>query len=95
MKLSWANGLRGIAALALLTGRAGARTSAARDSHGEVAKEEPKIVAIRIVKEKWPVLSDAPSGIAVETGTRWIEEKSRKVCARFTGWGTTRTCRQS
>src|SRR5260221_11837465 len=69
MKLSWANGLRGIAALALLTGAAPAHGQVPPETAtGEVAKEEPKIVAIRIVKENGQVLSDAPSGIAVETG---------------------------
>src|SRR5258706_1059796 len=69
MKLSWANGLRGIAALALLTGAAPAHGQVPPDTAtGEVAKEEPKVVAIRIVKENGQVLSDAPSGIAVETG---------------------------
>ena len=69
MKSSWANGLRGIVALALLSGAAPAHgqvppgTAAA-----EAAKEEPKIVAIRIVKENGQVLSDSPSGIAVEIG---------------------------
>src|SRR5260221_3734564 len=69
MKLSWANGLRGIAALALLTGAAPAHGQVPPETAtGEVAKEEPKMVAIRIVKEDGQVLSDAPSGIAVETG---------------------------
>jgi outer membrane protein insertion porin family len=69
MKSSWANGLRGIVALALLTGAAPARGQAPPDTAtAEVAKEEPKIVAIRIVKEDGQVLSDSPSGIAVEPG---------------------------
>ncbi len=37
-------------------------------SVADTAKEEPKVVAIRIVKEDGQVLSEAPSGIAVETG---------------------------
>lgn len=69
MKLSWANGLRGIVALALLTGAAPMRGQVPPDTaSAEVAKEEPKIVAIRIVKEDGQVLSDSPSGIAVEPG---------------------------
>src|SRR3979490_1610654 len=69
MKSSWANGLRGIVALALLTGAAPTRGQTPRDSSVTgVAKEEPKILAIRIVKENGQVLSDSPSGIAVETG---------------------------
>jgi outer membrane protein insertion porin family len=69
MKLSWANGLRGTVALALLTGAATTRAQTPQDaSVPVVAKEEPKIVAIRIVKEDGQVLSDSPSGIGVETG---------------------------
>ncbi len=69
MKSGWANGLRGIVALALLTGAAPTRAQTPQDtSVPDVAKKEPKIVAIRIVKEDGQVLSDSPSGIAVETG---------------------------
>jgi outer membrane protein insertion porin family len=69
MKSSWANGLRGIVALALLTGAAPTRGQTPQDtSVAGVAKEEPKIVAIRIVKEDGQVLSEAPSGITVEPG---------------------------
>src|SRR5712692_4491187 len=76
MKSGWANGLRGIAALALLTGAAPTRaqTPQAISMPGEV-KEEPKIVAIRIVQEDGQVLSDFPSGIAIETGKALDREK--------------------
>jgi outer membrane protein assembly factor BamA len=69
MKLGCANRLRGIVALALLAGAAAARGQNPPDTSGmSVAKEEPKIVAIRIVREDGQVLSDSPSGIAMETG---------------------------
>src|SRR6266850_1336336 len=70
MKSGWANGLlRGIFALVLLTGAAPARAQAPQGaSVAGVAEEEPRIVAIRIVKEDGQVLSDSPSGIAVEIG---------------------------
>jgi outer membrane protein insertion porin family len=69
MKWGWANGLRGIVALALLTGAAATRGQRPQDTSGAgVAKEEPNIVAIRIVKEDGQVLSDSPSGIAIESG---------------------------
>src|SRR5713101_3362424 len=76
MKSGWANGLRGIVALALLTGAAPSRaqTPQAISMPGDV-KEEPKIVAIRIVQEDGQVLSDFPSGIAVETGKALDREK--------------------
>jgi len=76
MKSSWANGLRGIIALALLTGAAPTRGQVPPDgATAEVAKEEPKIVAIRIVKEDGQVLSDSPSGIAVEPGNKLDRRK--------------------
>src|SRR5216684_1622977 len=69
MKSGVANGLRVIFALALLTGAAPTRAQAPPStSVTSVEKEEPKIVAIRIVREDGQVLSDSPSGIAVETG---------------------------
>src|SRR2546429_2085927 len=70
MKSGWANGLlRGMFALVLLTGAAPTRAQAPQGtSVTGVAEEEPKILAIRIVKEDGQVLSDSPSGIAVETG---------------------------
>src|SRR5271169_219783 len=70
MKSGWANGLQGIVALVLLMGGAPSRGQTPQDAAVAVAaKAEPKTVAIRIVKENGEVLSDSPSGIAVETGT--------------------------
>src|SRR6266568_6765346 len=69
MKPSWANGLRGIAALALLMGAAPTPAQVPQDpSLASSAKEDPTIVAIRIVKEDGQVLSNSPSGLPVETG---------------------------
>lgn len=69
MKSGWANGLRGIVALALLTGATATRGQVPQEiPAASVAKEELKIVAIRVVKENGEVLSDAPSGIAMEIG---------------------------
>src|SRR5713226_3608062 len=69
MKSNWAIGLRGIVALALLTGAAPTRGQTPQDtSVAGGAKEEPKIAAIRIVKEDGQVLSESPAGITVETG---------------------------
>ncbi len=70
MKSGWANGWRGIFALALLTGAASARAQAPPGtSVTVVAEKAQKVAAIRIVKEDGQVLSDSPSGIAVETGS--------------------------
>src|SRR5712664_1298640 len=68
MKLGWANGLRGITALALLTGAALTRAQAPPETGTANAAAEPKVVAVRIIKEDGTVLSEAPAGIAVETG---------------------------
>src|SRR5712692_3793247 len=76
MKSGWANRLRGIVALALLMGAAPSRaqTPQAISMPGDV-KEEPNIVAIRIVQEDGQVLSEFPSGIAVDTGKALDREK--------------------
>src|SRR5216684_4111393 len=69
MKSGWNYGLLGIVALALLTGAAPTRGQTPQDmSVGDNTKEEPKIVAIRIVKEDGQVLSESLAGITVETG---------------------------
>src|SRR5260370_34571199 len=69
MKSGWIYGLRGIVALALLTGATRTRGQTPQDiSVADNTKEEPKIVAIRIVKEDGQVLSESPAGITVEAG---------------------------
>ena len=76
MKLSRASGLRGIVALALLTGAAPRHARAAQESPAtNPAAEKPTVVAIRIVKEDGQVLSESPSGITVETGKPVDREK--------------------
>lgn len=68
MKLSWFDGMRGMAALALLTGAALTHAQTQQDSNSTGAAAEPNVVTIRIVKEDGHVLSEGPRGIAVETG---------------------------
>src|SRR5260370_13338139 len=76
MKLSRASGLRGIVALALLTGAAPRHARAAQESPAtNAAAEKPTVVAIRIVKEDGQVLLESPSGITVETGKPVDREK--------------------
>src|SRR5882762_1462398 len=76
MKSGWNYGLRGIVALALLTGAAPTRGQTPQDtSVADRTKEEPTIVAIRIVKEDGQVLSESPAGITVETGKTLDREK--------------------
>jgi outer membrane protein assembly factor BamA len=55
--------------LALLTGAAPMHAQTPADSSAaSITKEDPKIVTIRMVKENGEVLSNAPPGIALETG---------------------------
>ena len=67
MKSGWANGLRGIVALALLSGAATLRsqTPQSGSSSGEPA-EQPVVLAIRAVSEDCRVLSETVKGINVE-----------------------------
>src|SRR5882762_7236223 len=68
MKLGWVNGLRGIAALALLTGAATMHGQTPPDATTTNTAAEPIVVAVRIVREDGTVLSEAPAGITVEAG---------------------------
>jgi outer membrane protein assembly factor BamA len=67
MKSGWANGLRSIVALALLSGAATLRsqTPQSGSSSGEPA-EQPVVLAIRAVSEDGRVLSETVKGINVE-----------------------------
>ena len=69
MKSGWANGLRGIVALALLSGAATLRsqTPQSESSSGEPA-EQPVVLATRVVSEDGRVLSEPVKGINVEIG---------------------------
>src|SRR6202047_4645862 len=69
MKSGWANGLRGIIALALLSGAAAthAQTPQSTSPAGEPA-EQPAVVATRVVSEDGRVLSEPVKGINVEVG---------------------------
>jgi outer membrane protein assembly factor BamA len=67
MKLSWANGLRGILSLALLSGVVGVR--AQTPSSGPPNEpQEPVVVATRIATEDGHILQDPAKGIKVEAG---------------------------
>jgi outer membrane protein assembly factor BamA len=75
MKLRWANGLRGIAVLALLTGAGLTRAQAPPVVTNTNTAPEPIVVAVRIVKEDRTVLAEAPPGITVEAGKALDREK--------------------
>src|SRR5215470_17425056 len=70
MSLRWAKRMRGVMALALLTGAAPARPlePAQQAVPSEKVAAEPVVVAIRIVREDGQVLAESPSGISVELG---------------------------
>ena len=69
MKSGWANGLRGIVALALLSGVAAmrAQTPQSNSPAGEPA-EQPVVLDTRVVSEDGRVLSEPVKGINVEIG---------------------------
>jgi outer membrane protein insertion porin family len=70
MRLSWAKCMRGISALALLMGAAPVRSQPPpqQEIPSDSVAMEPKVVAVRIVREDGRVLAESPSGIAVEPG---------------------------
>ena len=68
MKSGWVNGLRGIAALALLSGAATARAQTPQIAPSVSASEEPVVVSTRIVTDDGHVLREGLLGINVEVG---------------------------
>jgi outer membrane protein insertion porin family len=73
MKWRWANGLRAIVGVALLSGwvQAHGQTAPVPEDHASPARSripEGKVVAIRVVTEDGRVLSDCPLGVTVEIG---------------------------
>lgn len=76
MKWCWANGLRVVAGIALLTGAASARSQQQFPSEENsvvptaagAQSSQNTVVAIRVVTEDGRVLSDCPSGVSVEMG---------------------------
>lgn len=71
MRLSWANRIVGIVVLALPIAAAPVRPQIPAQQENppdKAAAEQPKVVAIRIVREDGQVLAESPSGIPVETG---------------------------
>jgi outer membrane protein insertion porin family len=68
MKSSWANGLRGILALALLSGATTTHAQTLQNGSMAGASEQPIVVATRIVSEDGRVLSETVKGINVEAG---------------------------
>lgn len=67
MKSRWDRSLRAITVFALLSGAAKNRALAQVEGKGQTPATAP-VVAVRIVTENGRVLSESPSGIAVETG---------------------------
>src|SRR5258708_9565119 len=69
MKSGWANGLRGIVALALLTGAAPTRGQSPQDSSvAGSAKEAPRLPPLPILTAPRQLLSPSPSAIPIQTG---------------------------
>src|SRR5580658_3815451 len=68
MKLRWGKGLGGIAVFALLLGATKSCGQAQAETKTRTPAAEAPVVAVRIVSEDGRVLSEAPSGIAVQIG---------------------------
>src|SRR5450631_4676945 len=70
MKSCWGNGLRGILALALLSGGVAAHAQTPAENPAKEAPENPApvVVTTRIVTEAGQVLSEPAKGINVEIG---------------------------
>src|ERR1700675_512149 len=69
MKSGWANGLRGIVALAILSGVATTRAQTPQSSSSSAEPaEQPIVVATRVVAQDGRVLSEPVKGINVEIG---------------------------
>jgi outer membrane protein insertion porin family len=60
--------MRGIVAFALLTGALVARAQTPQEIPSANSTTEPTVVQVRVVKEDGQVLSEAPTGLAIETG---------------------------
>jgi len=68
MKAGWPNGMRSIVALALLSGAGSGRAQAPQEAATASPATQPLVVGVRIVTEDGRVLSEAPTGLTVETG---------------------------
>ncbi len=77
MRLHCIKRMRGIIALALLTGAVPPSLQAqeAQPASSNESAAAPAVVAIRIVREDGHILAESPSGIAVETGKPLDREK--------------------
>jgi outer membrane protein insertion porin family len=68
MKLRWGKGLRGIAVFALLLVAARSYAQAQAEGKPQLPAAEAPVVAVRIVAEDGRLLSESPSGLAIEIG---------------------------
>jgi outer membrane protein assembly factor BamA len=68
MKLRWCRGLWGIAVFGLLLGATRSCGQAQAETKAQTPAGEAPVVAVRIVNEDGRVLSESPSGIAVQIG---------------------------
>jgi len=84
MKSRWGRSLRAIVAFALLSGAAKSHVLAQVEGKGPTPAAAAPVVALRIVTEDGRVLSESPSGIAVEIGKPLDREQvARSVRALY------------
>jgi outer membrane protein insertion porin family len=87
MKLSWGSRLRGIAVLALLLAAARSYGQAQPEAKAPTPQAGASVVAVRIVTEDGRVLSESPSGLAVEVGKPLNRERVAQSLRALYGLG--------
>jgi outer membrane protein assembly factor BamA len=87
MKSRWDRGLRAIAVFALLLGAAKNHAQAQVEEKGQTPAAAAPVVAVRIVAEDGRVLSESPSGIAVEIGKPLDREQIARSIRALYGLG--------
>jgi outer membrane protein insertion porin family len=87
MKLSWGSRLRGIAVLALLLAAARSYGQAQPEAKAPTLQAGDSVVAVRIVTEDGRVLSESPSGLAVEVGKPLNRERVAQSLRALYGLG--------
>ena len=87
MKLRWGKGLWGIAVFALLLGATKSRGQAQAETKPQTPAAGAPVVTVRIVSEDGHVLSESPSGIAVQIGKPLDREQVAQSLRSLYGLG--------
>ena len=87
MKLRWGRRLRGIAVFALLFVAARSYGQAQADGQAQTTAAGAPVVAVRIVTEDGRVLSESPTGLAIEIGKPLNREQVAQSLRALYGLG--------